>query len=328
MLDLRGRRPAPAAGRARRPDPPSPAPDEPLLALVYFPIWDAPATPFGDAAEPGSHALAVTARRFLLSHNSHRRASTPTVVNIPFESVLAVEWGSSLLSGWATLRHAAAAGTAATTRMYRSTGGRHHLAAALRAYRQTFPSQEPATPATVPWDTVRAAAPPALVAEMAPLLLDGESARSLLQSRELWQPGRGLRRRPVCRSHQGLLAATDRGLLLAERAPAAQRSVLDVAVRCLAAPWASLEAVADLETPAARQALASLATIVSLIASTTTTAGLRVRSEIDKSTYPQGVSPTDKEVAQINFERHPFHGDWNYTIHPAPPTSQLFRDIP
>jgi hypothetical protein len=64
--------------------------------------------------------------------------------------------------------------------------------------------------------------------------------------------------------------------------------------------------------------LASLATIVSLIGTTTTTAGLRVKSEIDKSIYPQGVAPTKEQAALINVERHSFHGDWNYTIHPAP----------
>jgi len=63
--------------------------------------------------------------------------------------------------------------------------------------------------------------------------------------------------------------------------------------------------------------LVSLAAIVSLIGSTTTTAGLRVRSEIDKGSYPQGLDITDEQVAQINIERHSFHGDWNYTIHPG-----------
>jgi hypothetical protein len=63
--------------------------------------------------------------------------------------------------------------------------------------------------------------------------------------------------------------------------------------------------------------LVSLAAIVSLIGSTTTTAGLRVRSEIDQGTYPQGLAPTDQQLAQINLERHTFHGDWNYTIHPG-----------
>jgi hypothetical protein len=63
--------------------------------------------------------------------------------------------------------------------------------------------------------------------------------------------------------------------------------------------------------------LVSLAAIVSLIGSTTTTAGLRVRSEIDQGSYPQGLTLTDQQMAQINLKRHTFHGDWNYTIHPG-----------
>ncbi len=62
--------------------------------------------------------------------------------------------------------------------------------------------------------------------------------------------------------------------------------------------------------------LASLAAIVSLIASTTTQSGLRVRSEIDRGHYPKGVRVTDEQMAQINLKRHFFHGDWNYTIRP------------
>lgn len=66
------------------------------------------------------------------------------------------------------------------------------------------------------------------------------------------------------------------------------------------------------------QPLVSLAAIVSLIGSTTTAAGLRVRSEIDKGTYAKGVTVTDEQMARINLERHAFHGDWNYTIRPRP----------
>ena len=62
--------------------------------------------------------------------------------------------------------------------------------------------------------------------------------------------------------------------------------------------------------------LSSLATIISLIGSTTTQTGLRVRSEIDEMRYPKGVVITDEQIASINIERHEFHGDWNYTIHP------------
>ena len=62
--------------------------------------------------------------------------------------------------------------------------------------------------------------------------------------------------------------------------------------------------------------LVSLATIVNLIGSTRTTSGLRVRSEIDQGRYPSGVFVTDDQMGSLNLERHHFHGDWNYTLHP------------
>ena len=63
--------------------------------------------------------------------------------------------------------------------------------------------------------------------------------------------------------------------------------------------------------------LVSLATIVSLIGATTTTAGLRVCSEIDKRAYPKGVTVKDEQLSQVQLRRHDFHGDWNYTIRPT-----------
>jgi len=62
--------------------------------------------------------------------------------------------------------------------------------------------------------------------------------------------------------------------------------------------------------------LVDLVTIVSLIGSTQSTSGLRVRTEIDNGTYPSGIVITDKQMESINLERHQFHGDWNYTIRP------------
>jgi hypothetical protein len=62
--------------------------------------------------------------------------------------------------------------------------------------------------------------------------------------------------------------------------------------------------------------LVSLAAIVSLIASTRSEAGLRVRSEIDQRRYPAGVSVTDEQMSKVAIRRHRFHGDWNYTIKP------------
>ena len=65
--------------------------------------------------------------------------------------------------------------------------------------------------------------------------------------------------------------------------------------------------------------LVSLATVVNLIGATTTRSGLRVRSEIDTRSYPQGVKVTDEQMQRINLSRHEFHGDWNYTIEPMVP---------
>ena len=62
--------------------------------------------------------------------------------------------------------------------------------------------------------------------------------------------------------------------------------------------------------------LTSLATIVNLIASTRTTQGLRIRSELDKRRYPKGQKITDEQMASLRIRRHKFHGDWNYTFHP------------
>ena len=63
--------------------------------------------------------------------------------------------------------------------------------------------------------------------------------------------------------------------------------------------------------------LVDLATIVSLIGSTHSRAGLRVRSELDRGAYPSAVAITDAQLETVHLERHRFHGDWNYTIHPT-----------
>lgn len=65
--------------------------------------------------------------------------------------------------------------------------------------------------------------------------------------------------------------------------------------------------------------LVDLATIVSLIGSTHSEAGLHVRAELDRGPYPAGVTVTDGQMATIRLRRHRFHGDWNYTIHPVTP---------
>jgi hypothetical protein len=56
--------------------------------------------------------------------------------------------------------------------------------------------------------------------------------------------------------------------------------------------------------------------IVNLIAATTTTAGLKVRSQLDTQSYPTGTVVSDAELAQVNLQPADFHGEWNYVISP------------
>jgi hypothetical protein len=66
-----------------------------------------------------------------------------------------------------------------------------------------------------------------------------------------------------------------------------------------------------------RPALVSLAVVVNLIGATRTATGLRVRCELDRGTYPQDRTISDEQLAFLRLTPHRFHGDRNYTVHPA-----------
>jgi len=63
--------------------------------------------------------------------------------------------------------------------------------------------------------------------------------------------------------------------------------------------------------------LVSLTAIVNLIASTHSRSGLRVRSEIDRRRYPDGVTVSNAQMATVRLKPHEFHGEWNYTLCPT-----------
>jgi len=57
--------------------------------------------------------------------------------------------------------------------------------------------------------------------------------------------------------------------------------------------------------------------IISSIAATTTRTGLTVQARLDDGSYPTGVKVSNAQMAALPISRHPFHGEWNYTLHPA-----------
>jgi hypothetical protein len=56
--------------------------------------------------------------------------------------------------------------------------------------------------------------------------------------------------------------------------------------------------------------------IIDLIAATTTTTGLTVKSKIDTNTYEKGLKIFDQQMTELQLRREKFHGDWNYKLLP------------
>lgn len=62
--------------------------------------------------------------------------------------------------------------------------------------------------------------------------------------------------------------------------------------------------------------LETLAVIVSLIGSTTTKNGLRIKCMPDGTRYETGIKVNDEELEAIDIVYNDFHSDWNYTVLP------------
>ncbi len=70
--------------------------------------------------------------------------------------------------------------------------------------------------------------------------------------------------------------------------------------------------------------LTSHEVIVQTISATTTRTGLKVRAMLDTGTYPKGIKISDEETKDLeerSIRRNEFHGEWNYTLLPAPRTT-------
>jgi hypothetical protein len=64
--------------------------------------------------------------------------------------------------------------------------------------------------------------------------------------------------------------------------------------------------------------LLSHAVVVNLIGNTKTKAGLHIQAALDNNAYELGLEVSDEELAALQMEKDPFHGEWNYTISPKP----------
>ncbi len=62
-------------------------------------------------------------------------------------------------------------------------------------------------------------------------------------------------------------------------------------------------------------------TVIELIGATTTKTGLRVRGLLDHGEYPLAQKVSKSEMRSLNITRSIWHGEWNYSLAPAPSVS-------
>ena len=66
--------------------------------------------------------------------------------------------------------------------------------------------------------------------------------------------------------------------------------------------------------------LTSHEVVIETIRATTTKTGLTIDAELDYGVYEKGIKISDQQIKELEtsqLRRHEFHGDWNYSLHPA-----------
>lgn len=204
-----------------------------LEYLLYSPLREASAGPFGLAGGSGSHALAVTRDRFIISRDPHQPQLPRSVREVPFASIVTVEVGEALTLGWFVVRFAAAGRLASETVFFQSSGI-NLFRDAVRVWRRNGVSVAAHDLSSSDrrgiWDHV----PAYLRTQVEPLILEGEDPQAVLTMDETWSPATA-HRLPTCLSAVALCIASNRGCLLvqSERPPRPGILVFAVNVTCV-----------------------------------------------------------------------------------------------
>ncbi len=189
--------------------------DEPVHYMLYAPLVEAKGERFGARGPCGSHAVAVTSRRFLVARDPHQPGVSRSLRAIPFDRVQWIELGQALALGWLVISFLSD-GVLESETVFFPASGIHHFQAAVRSFRRRGPGAS--SSAVHPdWQGVSQGAPPYLRHGLEPLALEGERPLVIFQCGERWgTEGNGRRRRPRCVCPAGLGVLTDRGLLWLE----------------------------------------------------------------------------------------------------------------
>jgi len=223
--------------------------DEGLLYLLYSPICQERKGPFGLYATPGSHAVAVTKHRFIISEDQHMEGIAPTVQSIPFDQVFYVELGNALLLGWFSIEFIVDEKPSCATLFFPATTGMKHFGIAVRKYRRmTGPAYDRLPVDAIDWADIWQRTPKTEVDHLRPLILREELPFNMLRSSERWI----LRKRrwksiPVYLSTNGILVSTNFGFIHATDEPCIRPEIFSFGVKASCIPFETLRSTQLLE---------------------------------------------------------------------------------
>jgi len=212
------------------------APGESLRYLLYSPLFDASDGPFAVGGRPGSHAVAITPERLLVSRDPHSDAESRSVSSIDLAAISTLEIGCALALGWFVVRFGDPQAEGSRTVLFGNLGARH-FREIVNIYRRSR-SAPAERAAGTQWSQVWAGVPPYLLSELEPLIEPDERPLAVLHSPERWTRRKRLfRHRPVCVAPAGLLLVTSLGVLWAVSEPRLTPDLVSFGVNVTVARW-------------------------------------------------------------------------------------------
>jgi hypothetical protein len=237
-------------------------PGERVRYLLYSPLREADGAPFGIEGGSGSHALALTDDRVIISRDPHRLESARTVRSVSFEDILVIEIGEALTLGWLVFRFAAGGRVVSEAIFFQSLGINLFRTAVRLCRRPTASGASLRVAEAEGWHAVLALSPPYLRTALLPLVLADERPDGVVYSAEQWRdaPGRhGL----AFVAPAGLYAFTQTRLVIveSERPPKPGTLVFAVNATCVDRRIVRrLTVAADSQDPAAAELVVDLGT--------------------------------------------------------------------
>jgi len=195
--------------------------DEELLYLLSSSIFAEEKGLFGSCVTSGSHSVALTKHRFIISQDRHIEGIAPSVQSIPFRQVLYLELGSALLLGWFSIEFVGDDKPSCTKLFFPATTGMKYFGMALQKYRSiNGPAYDQLPVHPMEWAEIWRRTPKTVVDHLKPLILGEELPFNMLRSSERWILRKRQRKGvPAYLSTNGVLVSTNFGLIHATDEP-------------------------------------------------------------------------------------------------------------